>query len=85
MQTDDGTIMLDMASKFFKTTYLKGWFHHETEQLADVTVEARGPTVFYAEVMPNFPGLPEKYQGYVAQASLAENRFPEDAILVPTT
>jgi SAM-dependent methyltransferase len=83
MHVENYSFMLDTAAKFFRTTYLSGWFHHPDDQLAGVTLDAEGLLASTSEVGLAHGGGPQELRsgGWRVQAMLSADHFPREAIV----
>ncbi len=83
MHQGSAIFAVDCATKFFRSIYIAGWFHKPGADLASVRLRCPGLVSQQAEVGLEHGGVstlgPKK--GFMLQAFLSENKFPENAII----
>lgn len=86
MIVEDCTVMIDVASKFFWTSYLSGWFRRNEDRLHSVELVARNVRSIRHEVTLSYPGLEEQgCQGWQIQCLFEKEGFPTEAVIVFNT
>jgi SAM-dependent methyltransferase len=80
MHMDGYSFMIDAAAKFFQSVYLYGWFHHPSDRLANLELEADGVLASSHKVGLAHGGASQNYSdaGWELQAMLSANRFPQE-------